>query len=987
MNGTSAKELILIIDNSPEDVSVLVKNLKSEYETVLATSGEEAFKILSSGGYPDLILLGINMPGLNGYQVFTRLKADPSTRDIPVIFLSVRPFKEDEIKDVDTGVHDYITKPFKIPVVKARIRSVLNLKKETDQRLFLKQQLETVNRQMQKRVRERTAQLQDARKALAAHEERCRILFKRADPDDDADKSILIVDDTPENIHILVKNLGAEYRTFFATSGEEALKVAFSEARPDLILLDIVMPKMDGYEVCARLKADPRTRDIPVIFISARDQAGDEIKGLELGAADYITKPFSMTVVRARIETVLRLKAEMDCRLKVTGELEGLNVGLERRVQEKAAELKQAHEDLKISEQRYRSVFENALEGIFQTTPDGSLLSVSPSLARILEYDSPDQLLETVGNLADLHVRPEDGSHFLRALERDGEISGFETRFYRKSGDILWGLVSAKIIGHKEGLPQYCQGFLAEITERKKAQEALRLSEEKYRSIFENTLEGIYQATPDGRIISANPAMAGILGYETAGEFMDTITDMGSQLYANRKDREELLHRLREQGEAKRFEVQFLHKDNSTIWVELTARPIFDSNGRLVRVEGLMADISAQKKAEEEKARLEEQLRQTQKMEALGTLTGGIAHDFNNLLQIMCGHVQMLLMKKDETDPDYKYLSHVNLAASRASELVQRLLTFSRKMEIKVRELDLNEVIQDTLKLLDRTIPKMVAMESSLAPDLSKIQADSSQMEQVIMNLAVNAMDAMDEMGKLFIETQNFTVDKRYRSKYPELQSGEYVLLKVADTGSGIDEKTRQRIFEPFFTTKELGKGTGLGLATVYGIIKGHGGHISCYSEVGVGTTFNIYLPVKHFEQAGVVEEPEEDGAIRGGTETILLVDDEEMILDLSEDILTHQGYTVLRADTAEGALDIYSQEKERIQLVILDLGMPGMGGEKCLQALRKIDPRVKAIVASGYSAHKIAINPEQYGAVGFLNKPFRVDALLRIVSGALNQP
>ncbi len=671
--------------------------------------------------------------------------------------------------------------------------------------------------------------------------------------------TVLIVDDNPANLGVVEEYLNEhEFDSHIATSGEAALK-RVKHIRPDIILLDIQMPGIDGFETCMQLKSDKETSDIPVIFMTALSDMDNIVRGFMVGAVDYVTKPVLKEVLLARVIAHLKIYRHQE--------------HLEKEVQKRTVELEE----------------------------------------RMTELEN-------------------------------------------------------------------------EITERKRAQEEMRRSEEKYRSIFENTLEGIYQITPEGRIISANPAMAKILRYDTAQVLMDMISDMGSQLYANPLDHEELLRQLQEKGEMKRFEVQFLCKNKRTIWVDLTARAVYDSNDRIVQIEGLMADISAQKEAEKEKARLEEKLLQTQKMEALGTLTGGIAHDFNNLLQIMFGHAQMLLMNKDESDPDYKYINNVNLAASKASELVKRLLTFSRKTEIKVQELDLNEVIKNTLKLLERTTPKMVVIESSLVPDLSKIRADSSQMDQVIMNLAVNAMDAMDDMGKLFIATENLTVDKKCGNKYPELQTGEYVLLKMTDTGSGIDEKTKERIFEPFFTTKELGKGTGLGLSTAYGIIQGHGGTISCDSDMGVGTTFNIFLPVKHFEKESIIEEPEDEGDIRGGTETILLVDDEEMILNLSEAALVHHGYTVLTVDTAERAVDIYNKEKERFHLIIMDLGLPGMGGEKGLEALRKISSQVKVIVCSGYSSHKIAKNPVQYGARKFLKKPFELDTLLRTVRSTLDR-
>ncbi len=292
-----------------------------------------------------------------------------------------------------------------------------------------------------------------------------------------------------------------------------------------------------------------------------------------------------------------------------------------------------------------------------------------------------------------------------------------------------------------------------------------------------------------------------------------------------------------------------------------------------------------------------------------------------------------------------------------------------------------------TCTMLERTIPKMVSIDLQLAADLHHLEADPVQIEQVLINLVTNAVDAMDNRGQLTILTENFHADSVLHDKYLELESGDYVKLSVSDSGKGMDDATREHIFEPFFTTKELGRGTGLGLATVYGIVKAHRGVISCYSEVGKGTTFNIYFPASVSSHLGEEAKSQETDLTQArGRETILLVDDEKSILDIGKQMLGSHGYTVVTAESGEQALRVVQEQNNAIDLVLMDLGMPGMGGEQCLRQLKTVAPEVKVIVASGYAGHEIAKAPEQFGAAGFLAKPYRLDRLLVEVRRLLSQ-
>jgi len=525
-----------------------------------------------------------------------------------------------------------------------------------------------------------------------------------------------------------------------------------------------------------------------------------------------------------------------------------------------------------------------------------------------------------------------------------------------------------------------------DLLQRMKAAESdLLAAEQKYRSIFDNALEGIYQTTLEGRFISANPFLARILGYASPDEMIAAIDNIGNQLYADPARREEFLQLLMRDGQVRGFEARFHSRDGSFLWGSQSARIVRDDAGRPLFIEGAVSDITLAKRAAEDMARLEAQLMQAQKMEALGNLTGGIAHDFNNLLQIISGSVQLLLLNRDEGHPDHKQLSNISQAATRASDLIRRMLTFSRKVEVKKSPVDLNGLIRNILTLLERTIPRMVVIRTVLAPDLAAISADPSQMEQVIMNLANNAAQAMDGSGLMIIETDNFPVRERYSSASFVLDPGDYVMMKVTDNGPGMDESTRLRIFEPFFTTKGPGKGTGLGLASVYGIVTGHGGQITCYSEPGVGTSFLIFLPALQTGMLPPQHAPEIDRLI-GGDETILLIDDEQAILAIAHAVLAQHGYHLFTARTAEEGLEIYHHQRGRIDLVILDLGMAGMGGIKCLETIRSLDPQARVIVASGYAGHEIAADPGRYGAAAFLAKPYPLNRLVTLARNVLDR-
>ncbi|MEJ2719202.1 MAG: response regulator [Deltaproteobacteria bacterium] len=512
-----------------------------------------------------------------------------------------------------------------------------------------------------------------------------------------------------------------------------------------------------------------------------------------------------------------------------------------------------------------------------------------------------------------------------------------------------------------------------EAVERKQAEEALRESEEKYRTVVEESFDGVFMH--NGTTITfANSRLHEMIGYEP-GDLLGS-----NHWLIGHPDCQNILcsraqARLRGESVLPRYEVNLLRKDGTAFPGEINAKVVIFAHEPHIQV--WVRDLTEQKL-------LEKRLVEGQKMEAVGTLAGGIAHDFNNLLQIISGHAELLEMQLTQRGMKFDEMTAILRASDRGTELVKQILTFSRKVDAEFASVNLNEEVCTTERLLYRTIPKMIDIELRLEEDLLPIRADSTQIEQLLINLAVNAKDAMPDGGTLTIETRNIVADEEYCAHHEGLMPGRYVLLSVSDTGHGMEQDVLQHIFEPFFTTKGLADGTGLGLAAVFGIVKMHGGHLTCESEVGKGTAFDIYFPVPE-DGSPSLRAVEVKPEAEGGTETILLVDDEELIQELAKRILENSGYRVLTAGSGKQALEIYAEHRSEISLVILDLIMPEMGGKRCLDELLKINPDVKALIASGFAIEGEAKAFFDAKAKGKVSKPFNVRELLRSVRRVLD--
>jgi signal transduction histidine kinase/ActR/RegA family two-component response regulator len=517
---------------------------------------------------------------------------------------------------------------------------------------------------------------------------------------------------------------------------------------------------------------------------------------------------------------------------------------------------------------------------------------------------------------------------------------------------------------------------LNDITDRRTAEDALKFEREQLLSLFESINEVILVIDPRTyEILYANKFTEGLYGRTLVGGICHERLN-GFDAPCTHCHNEKIL-KLQGQPYQWEYSSAILKRDFLA-----TDRMIRWPDGRDVKFQ-IAVDITERKEAEQEQEHLKAQLFHAQKMESVGTLAGGIAHDFNNLLTVILGFSELLLTGKDERDASYEDLQKIHQAARNGADLVKRILAFSRKTEINPRPLDLNHEIEQAKELLRRTLQKMIEVELVLSEGIPPINADPVQIEQVLMNLAVNASHAMPDGGKLTIETKQVTLDEEYCRLHVEAKPGDYVMLSVSDTGHGMDQETLQHIFEPFYTTKETGEGTGLGLSMVYGIVRQHGGHITCHSKPGEGATFKIYLSKIPTEATS--ETSAEKPLLSHGTETILLVDDEEMVRDLGKRILERSGYTVLTVANGKQAVNLYRKQRETISLVILDLVMPQMGGKQCLEQLLEINAQVKVLVTSGYAAAGRTTEAIESGARGFVAKPYNVKAMLEAVREVLD--
>lgn len=603
---------------------------------------------------------------------------------------------------------------------------------------------------------------------------------------------------------------------------------------------------------------------------------------------------------------------------------------------------------------------------------DGVIVDVNSGFEEITGWDSSDAIGRNSADVG-LWLSPEDRKTMMAILLEGKDFINWEFEFRNRNGNLRNGIYSARSIVI-ENEPHYIL-ILQDVTQKKLSDESLRLTQ----FAMDRAPDSILWVDDNGYIIYANQAACSSMGFSREELLEKKVFEIDPDFPEDGWEQHKTdMRRLGRMS----FEGRHRKKNGDMFPVEVTTNYI-DYMGKFLGI-AFDRDISERKKAEEERERLQNRLFHAQKMESLGTLAGGVAHDFNNLLQIVSGNVEMLKKGKDGTHPDFTRLEAISKSIRRAGALTQQLLLFGRKAVVQRKPLDLNNQVREALNILGRTVPKMIKIRSILVSDPWFVGADPIQVEQVMLNLVSNSVYAMPDGGEFTVETKNISIDGDDPGNFMEIPSGRYVLLKVTDTGFGMSGETLNHVFDPFFTTKEVGEGTGLGLASVYGIVKAHGGYINCQSKLGKGTTFRIYWPVLDKPLSQPTTPPNKQPS--GGTESILVVDDEPEILELTREFLEPLGYRVFTVNSGEQALNALMRRKDELSMVLLDLNMPGMGGMKCLKRIMKDYALVKVLVASGYIEDRHTQEALEAGASGFISKPYHMNELAARIRDILDE-
>jgi PAS domain S-box-containing protein len=627
-------------------------------------------------------------------------------------------------------------------------------------------------------------------------------------------------------------------------------------------------------------------------------------------------------------------------------------------------ERKRAEEELRKSEDRYRTLFQSVGEAILISDAEGRYVEVNEEACDLTGYSRDELLRMTVGDLVE-GDRDDllNGYRIFHEQMRTRRVfRAADSRMRRKDGTVFEYEVNAVYLEN-----DLLMALIRDITERNQAEEKLRRSHERYERFFMEDLTGDYISTPDGGLIACNPAFVRIFGFASVEEALNTNL---ISLFRTPEEHQQLLSRLQRERKLEYHEMQMRKRDGAPLHIIANIIGHFDEHDRLVDMQGYFFDDTKRRQ-------LEEQLLHAQKLESLGTLASGIAHDFNNILGIIMGHTSLLERFYPSSERSSRSLEAVQKASQRGAALVRQLLTFARKTDVVAEPVHINDVIHEITALIHETFPKAIEVTTDLDKKLPAITADHTQLHQVILNLCVNARDAMPQGGSLIIRTRLLS-GHDVASSHPGAVLRDYVMIEVQDTGIGMDESTRRRIFEPFFTTKGIGKGTGLGLSVLHGIVEAQSGLIDVESTIGKGSTFRIYLPAGEPTILEYQSSPEFPVEVQGGSETILIVEDEPFLRELLQTLLAARGYNVLAAENGKNAVELYASRHRDIALVISDMGLPLLSGEEVFRRIREINPQAKVILASGFVEPLVKSELLKSGVQDFIQKPYTLNEVLQ---------
>lgn len=751
---------------------------------------------------------------------------------------------------------------------------------------------------------------------------------------------VLIVEDHADDAELLVRelNTGGYQVTAERVDTPETLRSALDKSDWDVVIADYAMNGFTGLDALKIMQA--KNLDIPFMLVSGTVGEDLAVEAIKAGASDYLMK-----------DRLARLPSA------IAREIRQAEVKKERRKAEKTL----------------RAIFGSVLDGILVADVETQQFVVaSDGICRMLGYNR-----EEIGNLGiqDIHP-PKDFPYVLEQFQRqaEGEIRlAGDTPVMRRDGSVFYADINTTSV---EIDGRTCLvGVFRDITERKRAEAVLHESEERFKTLFEYAPDAYYLHDFEGRFIDGNRAAEEMIGYKKEEVIGKSFLELGLLSPGGLQRAAEFLRENTQGAPTGPAELKLIRKDGKQIFIEIRTFPMAIKGQNVVL--GIARDVS-------ERKNLEMQLQQSQKLESIGRLAGGIAHDFNNLLTTIIGNATLILADAVKEDSSKERAEEISAAAERAASLTRQLLAFSRKQVIQPEVLNLNTTVKDIKKILQRMIGEDIVMKTFLSPELGKIEADIGQVEQVIMNIAINARDAMPGGGKLTIRTENIDLDDDYADDHIAVTPGPYVLLSMSDTGMGITKEIQDKIFEPFFTTKEKGKGTGLGLSVVYGIVKQSNGNIWVYSEPGKGTTFKIYLPLVGKKPSKTLKKAIK-GDVPKGSETILVVEDDRAVRNLAEKILKGHGYKVLTAANGEEAVELSSNYEDFIHLVLTDVVMPGMNSRDMMERLKSARPEIRKLYMSGYSDDTIVHHGIMDIGNAFIEKPFTSASMGRKVREVLD--
>jgi PAS domain S-box-containing protein len=920
---------ILYVDDSPHDCALVRDALEREHGgfQVVEAASRDAFEVrLADGGY-DLVLTDFNILGFEGLQVLDAVQTqDPH---VPVIIVTRTGSEEVAAEAMKRGAADYVIKtPRHIRRLPLTIQTVIE-----KNRLRAEREQAEVERQVMFEITQGVV--------LTAN-----------------------LDELLRSIHASLEKVLDVRNCFVALYDQKSGMFRF------LLFIDqfdtAPLPQAVGKSLTAYVFRTGRP------LLVTEEQFGRLVERDEVELVGTPSPCWLGVPLKTPTETigVLVVQSYENERAYTDRDLEFLvSVGGQIAL---AIQRKQAEEALHLNERKFSTIFHTSPDAIvISRLDDGLIFDCNDTFAQLAGYSRA----EAVGKSAlDLNfwVNPEQRQGLVERLRQDGEVHNWEAQFRMKDGAIRTMLLSARII-EIDGEPCILS-IIKDISELKQAEAALVERETFLRMIFENEPECVKLLACDGTVLQMNPAGLAMVEADSPKQVLGQC--IFPLVVPEHRSAFKNLTESVFQGQAGTLEFEIEGFKGARRWLKTHAVPLRNQPGDITAALGITRDITKEKG-------LEAQLLQAQKLESLGTLVGGIAHDFNNMLSGILGFSQLMMEEVAPTSPVYEGLQRIEVLSERAADMVKQLLAFSRREVAQKTDLWLHPFLREIGKLLERMIPEHIEIQLGLAPDHLMVEADPTQLQQVVMNLAVNARDAMPGGGRLSIETQPVRLDEGFCRAHPSLQPGAYVRVSVGDTGTGIAPEIRSRIFDPFFTTKGVGKGTGLGLAMVYGIVKNHNGAVEVESEVGRGTTFHLYLPVS--AKPAVADAPPIQ-AQRGG-ETILLVEDEGLVLELGQKTLERFGYRVLTARDGVEAIEVYQAHREEIALVILDVMMPRMGGREAFQELKRLNPAVKALMATGY--HSAEVTTEELlgeGISGVVMKPYRIHKLAQAVRAALEQ-